>query len=328
MKYLVKSILFESMKKPILVQLEKNKLLPHQLGIQTIASSLCNHSEMRSFFGNEEPGYGSSYPMLPGEPGHEAVGRVCEIGSDVNDFTVGELVVMTGHGGDECHRSYIIKDASCVAKITPFERDPIQASILEMYGCAYHCLKAQFNNGGYDNKKVAVIGLGAIGLCTLQLLCLYPTSDITAFDLSLEKCSLARSMGANHTCLIHPETEYESIVKDLGLFDVVIECSGHKNGHALAYAICNKSLIFTSYCKDPVPVRQSVLFNRNTTIYNPGILTVEDLKAVALLYNKRMIDPAPLITKIIPPDMNAYIQTIYEIQKGQIIKALIDWRKV
>lgn len=322
----ITAILFESIHKPVMVQLEKKPLLPHQIGIKTIASSLCNHSEMRSFFGNEEPGYGHCYPMSPGEPGHEAVGIVADIGSAVDYYNPGDLVVMTGHGGDECHRSYIIKDAFCVAHITPFERDPIQASILEMFGCAYHCLKAQFSCGGYDNKRVAVIGLGAIGLCTLQLLRLYPTADIVAFDLSSEKLALAQNLGADHTYLIHPETEHDDILKDTGLFDVVIECSGHKSGQALAYTLCDKTLIFTSYCKDPVPVRQSVLFNRNTTIYNPGILTVDDLKAVASLYNKKMIDPAPLITKIIPPDMDAYIQTIYEIQKGKMIKALIDWR--
>ncbi|NLY96641.1 MAG: hypothetical protein GX082_04305 [Clostridiaceae bacterium] len=69
-----------------------------------------------------------------------------------------------------------------------------------------------------------------------------------------------------------------------------------------------------------------MLFNINTTIYNPGILTIEDLKAVAAFYNKKTIDPFPLITKIIRPNADEYIQTIQEIKKGEIIKVLIDRR--
>ncbi|HBN86525.1 MAG TPA: hypothetical protein DDZ89_22130 [Clostridiales bacterium] len=328
MKNTVTAIQFESVLKPTIVELKKKALLPHQVGIKTIASSLCNHSEMRSFFGSEEPGYGYQYPMEPGQPGHEAVGIIEDIGAAVSTCKPGDLVVVTGHGGDECHRSYIIKDASCVARITPFDRDPLHASILEMFGCAYHCVKAQLLGGDYDNKKVAVIGLGAIGLCTIQLLRMFPTSDITAFDLSLDKIKLAKDFGADQTFLINPERNYDELFKHIGLFDVVIECSGHKSGHALAYALCGKTLIFTSYCKDPVPVRQSMWFNRNTTIYNPGILTIEDLKAVAALYNKKMIDPSPLITKVITPNVDAYTQTIYEIKMGEIIKALMDWRQL
>lgn len=328
MNEFVTAIQFKSVCEPIMVQVEKKALLPHQVGIKTIASSLCNHSEMRSYFGNEELGYGYKYPMVPGEPGHEAMGVIEDIGSAVNTLKPGDLVAITGHGGDECHRSYIIKDASCVALINPFDRDPLHASILEMFGCAYHCLKAQFRGNDYDNKKVAVIGLGAIGLCTIQLLRMYPTSDVTAFDLSLDKLKLAKELGVDHTFLINPERDYEDLYQHLGLFDIVIECSGHKSGHALAYSLCGKTLIFTSYCNDHVAVRQSSWFNRNLTIYNPGILTIEDLKAVTSLYNKKMIDPSPLITKIIPPDIDAYIQTIHEIKNGEIIKALIDWRQL
>jgi threonine dehydrogenase-like Zn-dependent dehydrogenase len=163
----------------------KKALLPHQVGIKTIASSLCNHSEMRSFFGNDEPGYGYQYPMEPGEPGYEAIG------------------------------------------------------IIEVIGAAVNTLKP--GDGDYDNKRLSVIGLGAIGLCTVRLLHMFPTSDVTAFDLSLDKLKLAKDFGVDHTFLIEPDRNYDELDKFIGRFDVVIECSGHKSGQALAYTLCDKT---------------------------------------------------------------------------------------
>ncbi len=324
----ISAINFTKKQKPEIIYLEKANPACNQLGIKIIASSLCNHSEMRSFFGNSEPGYGFSYPMKPGEPGHEAVGVVTEKGCFTDEFNIGDIVVMTGHGGDECHRSFVIKESGCVAKIFPHDRNPAHAAMLEMFGCAYHCTKVLLKDADYENKKVAIIGLGAIGLCALQLLKLWPIKSLTAIDVSQDKLDISFKMQADRNILIHPEMSTSEIKNITGEFDVVIECSGSANGHLLAYELGVQSIIFASYCPVPVTVKQSDLFNKNTTIYNPGILTTADLKAVATLYNKKLIDPAPMISKMISPDIEKYIETIYEIKSGKIIKALIDWRKL
>ena len=322
---LSKAIQFMSCQRPEFVTVNKEVPQKKQVGIKLIASSLCNHSELRSFYGNADPGYGYAYPMKPGEPGHEGVGIVISKGEAVLDIDIGDTVVMAGHGGDECHQSYVLKDSTSVAKIYPGDRNPAHASILEMFACAHHCIRVLWNYGGYENKKVAIIGLGAIGLCSLMLLKLLPVKSITTIDICEDKLKLAQQLKADHIYCILPDSSSADVKKVLGEFDVVIECSGSASGQLLAYELACTSLIFASYCPTPVLVKQSDLFNKNTTIFNPGIMTTDDLKAVANLYNNGLINPSALITKTILPEITEYIQAIEEIRQGKIIKALIDW---
>jgi len=297
-----------------------------QVVVRMLASSLCNHPEVRSYRGGQPAGYGSSYPMAPGEPGHEGVGQVVSAGAGVTTVAPGDLVVMTGHGGDPLHRSVVLRDADAVAVIRPGDRDPRPASCLEMFGCAYHCVRAGWREpGGFDGARVAVVGAGAIGLCAIQILRLWPVAGITALDLRSEKLDLAASLGATETVGIPSEADAESLAATLGTFDVVVECSGHIKGHHLANALVRRTLINVSLCPEAYLVHQGQWFTRGTTIYNPGVLTSDELRAVAALYNRGLIDPERMISRRIPPAPGAYLDAIRAIDRGRIVKALIEW---
>lgn len=299
---------------------------PEQLAIRMLATSMCNHSELRSFHGGEPSGYGSHYPMLPGEPGHEGVGEVTAVGASVTDFVIGDLVVLTGWGGDPAHRSHLLRRASAVAKIEPDGRDPKPASILEMFGCAYHCVRVGWQRQeGFDQARVAVIGAGAIGLCSIQILRLWPVKSVVALEVNATKLALAGKLGATETILVPGDSDAEVFANKLERFDIVVECSGHVSGQILAHALAPRLLINVSYCPKPFAVNQGKWFDATTTVYNPGIVTDNELRAVANLYNRRLLDPAPMVSKIIPPDPQLYLETIQAIQRGEIVKALIDW---
>jgi alcohol dehydrogenase, propanol-preferring len=326
---LLKAIQFIKPAAAQFAEIEKKHPSPYKVGIKMLATSLCNHSELRSFYGGEKKGYGSNYPMLPGEPGHEGVGIIIEKGTNIREFNEGDIVVMTGHGGDPTHRSFIIREAKDVSKIIPGNRNPKFASILEMYGCAYHCIKEgwkEFN--AYDNKRVAVIGLGAIGLCATQILRFWPLQTIVAFDINDDKLRLAKTSGADETINISGNENAELIANGIERFDIVIECSGSKGGQDLAYALKPKSLINVSYYPKDLTVNQADWFNSNTTIYNPGFLNSDELRAVAAMYNRGLLDPEILISKQINPDISKYLKTIKEIESGKIVKAIIDWEMI
>ena len=139
----IKCLVYTAPGKPEFTYVDKKQPQTHEAGISIIASSLCNTSELRSFHGGYENGYGSGYPMKPGEPGPEAVGIIESVGAETGEFSTGDIVAMTGHGGDPCHRSYVIRRTADIARIYPGERDVGEAAMLEMYGCAYHCAAAQ-----------------------------------------------------------------------------------------------------------------------------------------------------------------------------------------
>jgi len=304
--------------KPVIEYIKRKTPGPDEVGIDIISSSLCNTSELRSFRGGYENGYGSSYPMQYGEPGHEAVGKITSVGSDVKGFGIGDLVAMTGHGGDPCHRSHVIRNFRHIALLKPGKRNVSDAAMLEMFGCAYHCAVAAGSMEFYKEKSVLVTGLGSMGLCTVQILRNIPGISITASDIVDERLEIAIKCGAEKA--IHPENAGGET------YDVVIECSGSVPGQELAFRLAPRTLIFSSYSTKEVRLRQNLLFDANTTIYNPGILTSENFIKVVSLYNKGKINPSLLVSNEINADIEEYNEAIEEIVSGKIIKTIMKWK--
>jgi len=320
-----KAVQFVEPRRVEIVEFEPSAPGPGQVAVRMLASSLCNHPELQSYRGGQPAGYGSHYPMALGEPGHEGIGAVADVGEGVA-LQAGDLVAMTGHGGDPTHRSVVIKDADTLAVIRPDGRDPAAASILEMFGCAYHCVRAGWTQPpGFDDARVAVIGVGAIGLCCVQILRLWPVRELLALDVRSDKLELATRLGATRTLQVPEEAEPEALAEELGTFDLVVECSGHRSGHLLANALAERAIINVSFCAQPYRVKQARWFARGTTVYNPGILSSDELRAVAALYNRRLIDPEPMVSRRIAPDPEQYVDSIRAIERGEVIKALIQW---
>ncbi|MBN2557389.1 MAG: zinc-binding dehydrogenase [Clostridia bacterium] len=303
---------------PEFIEIEEKDPEEGCVGIRIIASSLCNSSELRSFRGGYANGYGSGYPMETGEPGHEAVGTVVRAGKSTTGFSTGDYVIMTGHGGEPCHRSYVNRNQNDIARIFPDGRNPAEAAVMEMYGCARHCAMTPLNKNEYAGRKVLVIGMGAMGLCTIQILADIGEVEISAMDIDARRLSKALESGAGKVLFPHEAGQSFDA-------DIVFECSGSVNGQQLACAIAPRILIFSSYNTNEIRIRQDRLFDANTTIYNPGILGSESLRAVAELYNSKRIRPDILVEKRIKPEKHEYLDAIEGIKAGKFIKVLIEW---
>lgn len=294
-----------------------------EVAITMLATSLCNQSELRSFRGGSRDGYGSRYPMEPGEPGHEGVGIVSGVGRGVETIREGDVVALTGWGGVPAHRSFLTRQSSEVALLRPGERDPRPASILEMYASAYHCIKAAWRE--CENARVAVVGMGAIGLCSVQILNLWPVGEVVAFDPADWKLELASRLGAGAVCTVDPDGDAGAVAAGAGSFDVVVECTGAASGQALALAMAPRSLVNVSYVSSPVTVDQTRWFDAGTTVYNPGLPRSADLRAVAGMYNRGLLDPEMLVTIRLQPAADEYTSAVRRIQRGEIVKALMVW---
>lgn len=314
-----KTLIYMGPGNPVFIEEDIGKPGPGCVGIDILASSLCNTSELRSFKGGYEKGYGVQYPMVPGEPGHEAVGVINEIGADVSGFNKGDHVVMTGHGGEPCHKSHVTRKVDDIAIIYPGDRDLAQAAVMEMYGCAWHCAVTPLGKDHYTGKNVLVQGMGAMGLCTVQILKNYKLGKITAVDLSDKRLEAAEKCGAD--IAVKPD-EIDKKEK----YDVIIECSGSVKGQETACEMAPSHLIFSSYSTQYIKIRQDRWFDARTAVFNPGIVTSESFKQVAKMYNDELIDPSLLITGKIKPERDAYLEAIRDIKEGRAVKILMEWR--
>ena len=191
--------------------------------------------------------------------GHEFVGEIVKVGSNVADFRVGEIVSGEGHVVcGHCRnclagRRHLCKDTKGVGVNRPgafaeyislpmtnvwvhdpkIERD-VQ-SIFDPFGNAVHTA-LQFDILGED---VLITGAGPIGIMATAVVRHAGARYVVVTDLNPYRLALARKMGA--TMAVDPrETSLAEVQNQLGMregFDIGLEMSG--NPHAFRDLLAN-----------------------------------------------------------------------------------------
>jgi threonine 3-dehydrogenase len=180
--------------------------------------------------------------------GHEFVGEVVEVGSNVNDFHPGDLVSGEGHlvcgrcrncmagrrhlcahtqgvgvNRDGAFAEYIALPMTNVWKHTP-GIDLDIAAIFDPFGNAVHTALS-FPVLGED---VLITGAGPIGLMAIPVVRFAGARHIVITDVNEYRLDLARQMGATRALDVRSAT-LPDIQRELGMqegFDVGLEMSG------------------------------------------------------------------------------------------------------
>jgi len=150
----------------------------------------------------------------PGNPmpiGHELVGVIHQVGSDVKNWQVGERVVINPEGGgnrigcsgpEGAFSPFLLvrnvtSDDNIVFKV-PDSLSDEQAALIEPLSVAMHAVH-QVGIGNAREKaerKAVVMGAGPIGLGIVLVLQYYDIKDIVVVDLSESRLAMARQLGA------------------------------------------------------------------------------------------------------------------------------------
>jgi L-iditol 2-dehydrogenase len=200
---------------PATTQLEETEVRapgPGELLIQVIANGLCA-SELPTW--SRGPAEGS-----PATLGHEPVGRVVELGSGVDTIAIGDIV--TGRLSDSFAELIVVpaEDAVVVPPGLSYE-----AGIGEPLGCVVEALRrARLDTG----DRVAVVGVGFMGLCLIQLLATSAVGELVAIDVREDARRAALGYGAS--AALNPD----DAAPLTDAFDVVFEVSGTQGGLDLA----------------------------------------------------------------------------------------------
>lgn len=166
------------------------------------------------------PGHGDA----DGEPavlGHEPVGEVVAVGSDVTAFAAGDLVTGRVDAAFADLAIGAVRDLVAV----PTGLDPAEA-LGEPLGCVVEALRRTRLDTG---DRVAVVGTGFMGLVLLQLLRHAGTRQVVAIDPRPDAREQALIHGADAAAApgeLSPSGD--------GEFDVVVEASGTAPGLDLA----------------------------------------------------------------------------------------------
>jgi threonine 3-dehydrogenase len=197
---------------------------------------------------------------VPMVVGHEFVGRVVAVGSNVSDFKPGDIVSGEGHVVcGRCRncmagRRHLCADTKGVGVNRPgaFAEllslpmtnvwhhapgiDPDVASIFDPFGNAVHTALS-FPVLGED---VLITGAGPIGVMAVAIAKHAGARFVVITDLNDYRLDLARKMGATRAVNVGQGGDLKAIQKELGMtegFDVGLEMSG--SSQALASMVDN-----------------------------------------------------------------------------------------
>ena len=279
-------------------------------------AAICNQNDFKIFYGL----YGDliQYPCDPGVFGHEGVGTVVEIGGGVDSLAEGDRVVMMGEGGPMLYMEYVLRTAESVAKIDA-STDMQEAAVLELFGCAHHCLEIA---GELRGKRVAISGLGPAGLALLQLARRRGPAEIVGLEPDAARAGLARTFGIDR--VIDPgEASCLAALREEGA-DLVIDATGLPESMRSSFDIARDVVVIFGFTNQPFEVDQSVWFRKELVIRNSRELTIADLCAAAELLAARKIDPGPMISEVMR--FRDYDRAVEKIGRGEAVKILLEWR--
>jgi threonine 3-dehydrogenase len=279
--------------------------------------------------------------------GHEFVGEIVAVGSNVNDFYIGDIVSGEGHvvcgrcrnclagrrhlcaftQGVGVNRPGAFAELISLPMTNIWRHSPginqEVAAIFDPFGNAVHTALS-FPVLGED---VLITGAGPIGIMAIPVVRHAGARHIVITDMNPYRLELSRKMGA--TLAINPnETPLSEIQKQLGMmegFDVGLEMSG--NANALRDMIANMShggkiaVLGIPATELPMDLRQ-IIFNMLTIKGIYGREMYETWYKMTVMLESG-VDISPVITHRFT--YNEFQKGFDAMVSGQTGKVVLDW---
>ncbi|MGW1024727.1 zinc-dependent alcohol dehydrogenase family protein [Streptomyces sp. NPDC002577] len=263
--------------------------------------------------------------------GHEAVGEVVEVGSDVRSVRPGDRVLvscitacgrcrfcregmygqcrggggwMLGHLIDGTQAEYVrVPHADMSLHVLPGVLDSRDAVLLaDIYPTAYEV--GVLKGGVRPGDTVAVVGAGPVGLAAIAAAGLYSPERIIAVDLAPIRLDAAKHLGAD--AVAAPGEGPDELVADLtdGLgADVVIEAVGVPE----SFELCTRMVRPGGHVANvgvhgkPATLHLEDLWNKDVTI-TTGVVDTHSTPTLLRMMAAGRLPVSSLVTHTFPPD--------------------------
>lgn len=254
-----------------LININRRQLLPDDVEIDILYCGVC-HSDLHT--ARNDWG-GTVYPSVPG---HEIVGKVTAVGSDVTKFKVGDLagVGCIVDGCPTCRDEQYHKDGftstynsvdihlggvtfggyseKVVVKETFVLKVPANLDLTAVAPLLCAGITTWSPLKHWDVKegdKVAVVGLGGLGHMAIKLAKALG-AEVTLFSRSTDKIEDAKKLGATNVVISTDETQMESVSNS---FDLIIDTVpyNHDVNPYVATLKTNSTLVLVGYLGELSP---------------------------------------------------------------------------
>ncbi len=162
--------------------------------------------------------------------GYSAAGGVVAVGANVANFAAGDRVACTGAGLANHAELNVLPAEQCVKLPENVPGD--EAAFVMLGGIALHGIRSGSLQFG---ETVAVIGLGLIGLITVQIARAYGCRVI-GFDIDPARVALARKVGCRHALVLgkgDPESSVLNLTGGVGADAVIVTAATSDNAPLL-----------------------------------------------------------------------------------------------
>ena len=338
------AVLFELNKPLRVIDIEQMpELRPGQVQVRMIYSGVC-HSQLM-----EARGGRGADPYLPHLLGHEGVGIVEKVGPAVEKVAPGDRVVLgwiRGHGSEAPGGLYQYQDQTINSGgVTTFSEltivaenrlvklpEGIPARLAVLLGCALPTgAGLVFNELNPEpRKRVAIFGLGGIGLSALLAMRLFEPEMLIAVDVEPEKLALARELGASHTINASQEDPVAAITELTGRgVDYSLEAGGSVTTVEQAFESVRDRgglCIFASHPPEPDRIRlDPIKMHRGKMIrgsWGGGANPDKDIPRLVDLYKSKQLPLDKLISHTYP--LGEINQALADLEQRKIVRALIE----
>ena len=254
-----------------------------------------------------------SYPLAPGEPGHEGWGIVEELGEGLDGPAPGTRVAILS---DRAFAEYDVTPAASVVPIPEEIEGPFPG---EAVGCA---MNAYRRSGIGPGAAVAIVGIGFLGALIVQLAAA-SGARVTALSRRRFALDVARSGGAERAFEVPDAPDEE--------FDVVVEAAGAQEALDVASSLVatRGRLVVVGYHQDgPRTVDMQHWNWKGIDVVNaherdPAVY-VDGIRAAAAAAAEGIVDLAPLITHRVPLERAADAFDLSRSRPEGFLKAVVE----
>ena len=273
---------------------ERRDVGPSDILMDVLFCGIC-HSDIHQARGEWN---NSTYPMVPG---HEVLGRVSQVGSDVTKFKVGDLAGV-GCFVDSCRKcsscaadceqfckvhcaatyngtemdettmtfggysKHYVVDEAYALKIAA-DQDLAAVAPLLCAGITTYSPLMRFKAG--PGKKVGIVGLGGLGHMGVKL-AVSMGAEVTVFSTSPSKKDDALKLGAHHFVVTTDAAQLKPLK---GTFDLLVDAvsAEHDLNIYLALLGINGVMVMVGLPSDPPSFRPFSLLSNNRSLVGSSI---------------------------------------------------------
>jgi 2-desacetyl-2-hydroxyethyl bacteriochlorophyllide A dehydrogenase len=280
--------------------------------------------------------YHGRVKMEPGFTiGHEFVGTVLACGDDVTRVAVGDRVLgcfhsacgtcffclrgayhkcdrmrVFGHGallgslqGTQADQALVPNANLTLRRVPEGVTDEVALFAGDVMGTGYH---AVFEAGVRAGDSVAVLGLGPVGLCAVQVAVASGAGPVFAIDTVAERLEVARGFGAIpvHLGSENPREVVRAGTVDGRGVDAAIDAVGHPDALDTAIRVTRKAgtVVAIGVYAEPAQVHMGVVWIKALTLHTGHANVIGHVDRVLGMLAAGTLDPNPLVTHHMPLD--------------------------